>query len=152
MMRWIAITRRLLSAPWRRKTLAAEAALCLLWARLDSLRPASHFLPKLGHQGCDAALATEEQVRDAFEIGQMLSTVSSVVPFRAACLQQALAGRRMLKRRGIPATIHLGLSLSAQDDPDGAAERHALALSVAGDRVINGDGDLEQFAVLGSYS
>lgn len=44
----------------------------------------------------------------AAEIGRTLEAVAKWVPFRAVCLQQALAGHAMLRRRRIPSVLHLG--------------------------------------------
>lgn len=55
------------------------------------------------------------------QIGWAVRSVASIVPFKAMCLQQAIAARRMLARRGIPAILHYG----AGRDESGVLVAHA---------------------------
>ncbi|MEM7188660.1 MAG: lasso peptide biosynthesis B2 protein [Pseudomonadota bacterium] len=141
------------AAPPHRRKLAIEAAWFLTLARIDTLTPAPRYLAKLGTPAKDATDPglTTQQLDQAAEIGQVIEKVADFLPFRALCLQQVLAGRRMLRRRGIPATIHLGLSMGSTDLQQ-FDDRSAHAWMTAGGKVINGDGALEKFAVLQCYS
>src|SRR5260370_32103219 len=47
---------------------------------------------------------------EADEVSRAIARAARHVPFRAACLQQAFAALLMLRRRGLSATIHLGLA------------------------------------------
>src|SRR5207244_2716133 len=47
---------------------------------------------------------------EADAIGRAIARAARHVPFRAVCLQQAFAALLMLRRRGLAATIHLGLA------------------------------------------
>ncbi|WP_156359781.1 lasso peptide biosynthesis B2 protein [Sphingomonas sp. Leaf28] len=47
--------------------------------------------------------------------------VAPWMPFRTLCLQQAIAARTMLARRGINSVLHLGV----RDPTDTALETHA---------------------------
>ena len=66
----------------------------------------------------------------AREIGWAVTATATVMPFTAMCLQQAVAAREMLARRGIAAVIHYG----AGRDAAGQLVAHAW-LDAAGARV-----------------
>jgi len=50
----------------------------------------------------------------AGEIRDAIARAARHVPFRAMCLQQAFAALLMLRRRGLAATVHLGLAHGAE--------------------------------------
>ena len=54
--------------------------------------------------------------------------VASRVPFRARCLQQALALQRMLHRRGQPARLHYGLAMEAELEAHAWVSLHGTIL------------------------
>jgi hypothetical protein len=47
--------------------------------------------------------------REALRVGRAVEGVARVLPWRPACLPQAIATRAMLARRGIPSRSHLGV-------------------------------------------
>lgn len=49
----------------------------------------------------------------AREVGWAVRRMAGYVPFRSVCLQQALAGKAMLRRRDIAAALHLGVVTGA---------------------------------------
>lgn len=134
-------------APWRRRALALEAVWELLRARIDTARPATHYTRHLGDLKGKAVAPDPDQVARAAEIGHMVARVAPWMPVRAVCLQQALAVRRMLRRRGLPAVVHLGLARAPRD-----GQREAHAWVKAGSTVISGDVDLDRFVVVGEFS
>lgn len=149
--------RRFIHAPTDRKLMAAEAVYALVIARLDTLRPATHYTAKLGAPAKDPSDASNvsdpppemKQIRLAAEIGQTVARVASWMPFRALCLQQVLAVRRMMRRRGLTGTIFLGLERE-RDETTGQREAHAWMR--IGDRVVSGDRDLDRYVILGAYT
>jgi hypothetical protein len=54
------------------------------------------------------------------------------MPFRALCLQQALAAHAMLRRRGIASVIHFGTARAGQGLADGHAWLDAAGVRVTG--------------------
>jgi Transglutaminase-like superfamily len=58
----------------------------------------------------------------AVQVSYAIARAARYVPFRAACLQQAFAALLMLRRRGLAATVHLGLAHKVGAD---ALEAHA---------------------------
>ena len=76
---------------------------------------------------------------EAYEVGRAIARAARHVPFRAVCLQQAFGAGLMLRRRGLAATIHLGL---ARESSTGALTAHAWsrcgAVPVTGGEVARG--------------
>jgi hypothetical protein len=77
---------------------------------------------------------------EADRIGWAVGSAARFVP-RANCLPQALAAEAILRRRGHPADLRLGVTRG-----DDGVEAHAWVESYG--RVIVGDGDLDRFEPL----
>ncbi len=113
-----------LRAPEQR--LAAEALLLLAVSRavlaMLPFRLAVRWLGlrlarEIGNEGEDGRAVTPIvlQVRDA------VRRAAGVAPFRAVCLQQAVAAALMLRRRGLAVQVHFGVT----KDADGNLSAHA---------------------------
>jgi len=142
-------------APAMRKRLALEAAWNLLHARILTLRPATVYSPALGTlteidppNGPGPVIGRTE----AEEIGRVVEIVGRCLPFRALCLEQAIAVRRMLTRRGIPAVIYLGIARDQADRARADLEQAAHAWLAVGSQVVSGDGELEKYAVVARFA
>jgi hypothetical protein len=101
----------------RRRALLAEAALCLLVARLELLflsfpRLARRFgtlVPSTDPRAsAPCTTATPDLTHIAEEVGWAVTRAARYVPFMALCLPQAMAAHRMLTRRGIASVMHFG--------------------------------------------
>lgn len=68
----------------------------------------------------------------AREVGWAVRRMAGYVPFRSVCLQQALAGKAMLRRRDIAAALHLGVVTGTA--PGATMKAHAW-LDAAGVKV-----------------
>ena len=144
-------------APVARKGLALEAAWELLRARILTLRPATVYSPALG-----TLVETEPPARpvagpvtgraEAEAIGHVVEVVGRGLPFRTLCLQQAIAVRRMLTRRGIPAVVYLGVARDRADCAQADLGRAAHAWVAVGSRVISGDGVIENYAIVARFA
>ena len=113
--------------PRQEKRLLIEAVLCLFWVRLlFGLVPLSLALRLVGSRPGenDAGLIAEDK---AAAIARALARAARHVPFRARCLQQAFAGFLMLRRRGLKASVHMGV----RREPDSTLAAHAWSLSGA---------------------
>lgn len=139
--------RAFLRASGRRRGVIFEAVWELIRARIDTLRPAEHYTSRLGRLDAEAAEPTDEQAGRAADIGRLVERVARWLPFKTLCLQQAIAVRRMLDRRGVPAVVYLGLAKEAR-----GGQREAHAWVKTGPRVVSGDVDLARFAVVGVFS
>ncbi|HEY4087304.1 MAG TPA: lasso peptide biosynthesis B2 protein [Bryobacteraceae bacterium] len=104
--------------PWSVQVLAVEALVMLAAARiLIRFGSERDLVARIG--GTRVAGAPDEQSLasrgDASEsrglpIGAMLARVARHTWWRSMCLEQALAGRWMLRRRGIPSTMYVGMA------------------------------------------
>lgn len=100
------------------RRLVAEAAAALLVARLRSgLVPFARIARDLGGMVVPGTpsppVALSPAEREAvFTVRWAIGAVAPWMPFRSLCLQQALAGRAMLDRRGIGSVLHLGVDPS----------------------------------------
>ncbi len=150
LIRWIDA---FLRAPMVLKRLALEAAWELLRARLLTLRPATVYSPAFGalveSVPEDGKTSNDAEAR---EIGHVVEVVGRCLPFRARCLQQVIAVRRMLTRRGIPAVVYLGVARDQADRARADLGRAAHAWVSVGSRVINGDGVLEKYAIVARFA
>jgi hypothetical protein len=84
-------------------------------------------------------------------VGWALRTASAHSPWKSACLVQALAGMRMLRRRGIPSTLYLGLARNAsmRNSSDGIA---AHAWLRCGDIIVTGGAGRERFTEISAFN
>jgi hypothetical protein len=111
--------------PWRRflelsphqRLLVLEAAIRLTAARLAILAiPFPRIAKRLGrlnppHPQSNPAPGRET---DALEVAWAIDRAARILPFNLVCLPRALAGYRMLSRRGIPGRLHFGASRSQE--------------------------------------
>jgi hypothetical protein len=118
--------------------LVVEAAASLAAARaMLAVQPFSRVAKQLGTfsapDGLPVASAAGRSLgaaRLARKIGWAVRATAPWMPFRAVCLEQAIAARAMLRRRGIESVLHLGAG------PDGSRMLSAHAwLEAAGIRV-----------------
>jgi hypothetical protein len=101
-----------------RRRMMIEAVLWLTVARIATwFVPFRKIAPTMGTvmtpaQGA-ARMAGEPGSPDAAkvakDIGWVVRRTADYVPFEAVCLQQALAGYWMLRRRGVVSCLHLGV-------------------------------------------
>lgn len=142
----LALARRKLASAWRlggrRGLLVAEASLLLLAARIAvAMLPFRRVARWLGTPVPPSALvapAPRERPDDrATMVSWAVRFAAGRLPVEAVCLPQAMAARAMLRRRGVAATLHLGVwrdhRAAAAIDPD-APPAHAW-LEAAGQRV-----------------
>ena len=113
MWRIVARARRLPRAE-RRMAVEALAALAAVRVAL-ALLPFARVMTLLGLQAraseaATPANATPEGQTLADAIGRAIRRSSRIAPFRAVCLQEALAAAMMLRRRGCPTEVHFGVS------------------------------------------
>ena len=122
---------RFVALPTGEKSLTVEACVYLLVVRLAfALLPLPRALRLFGIAQSETGhgrIAAAEAER----IGRAIGRAARHVPFRAVCLQQAFAALLMLRRRGLAATVHLGL---IRED----SELKAHAWSRCGDVAVTG--------------
>lgn len=147
-----AAIRGFVRAPAPRRWLALEAAGHLVRARFLTLAPPRIYTRALGTLG--AAVGDDQQPPEALaaEIGAMVARVAAVLPFRARCLQQSIAVRRMLLRRGFRVSVYLGVSRSRADRAAPELGRAAHAWVEAGGQVVGGAGELDRYVVVARFA
>ncbi|HYJ81678.1 MAG TPA: lasso peptide biosynthesis B2 protein [Allosphingosinicella sp.] len=123
---WRAAPRRLaglVRRAWPRRGLVAEACVALFVAearlRLSPLkRQGLRDLVPAGVSPAVEPCADEGRAerQAALDVGWAVTRIAAYFPTSAQCLAQALAARAMLRRRGIPSLMHVGVARS-QDVP-----------------------------------
>jgi hypothetical protein len=92
---------------------ALEAAAELTRASLElRLLPSERTIALLGPlQPSDRrdAQVGSAKVREAARVGRTVTRVAGLLPWHPTCLRQALALQRMLRRRSIASSLHLGV-------------------------------------------
>lgn len=136
----------------RRRALLAEAVLGLLAARLAvALMLFSQLRLRFGKMvppsdtgktsdPCDAG-----QAFLAKEVSWAVTRAARYMPFKAACLQQAIAARNMLRRRGIPSVLHFGAGRGETKPLDTHAWLDAAGIEVTGYPVEEGLAEIACF-------
>jgi Transglutaminase-like superfamily/Uncharacterised nucleotidyltransferase len=130
------------------RLLLLEAAVCLAASRLAiSALPFRWLTFALRHRLGETVGEHDAATRDQGErVAQALQRMGRRVPWTGHCLAQALAGKYMLRRRGIASTLHLGVAKDSKTN----LEAHAWLR--VGDVVVAGGQDLERFTLLATYS
>jgi hypothetical protein len=128
----------------RRRTV--EAAFWLLLVRIAF--GALPFRRALGLFRIAPGEAASERVdaSEACEIGRAVERAARHVPFRAVCLQQAFAALLMMRRRGLAASVRLGL---ARDD---GGELKAHAWSHCGELPVTGVAAARGFVAVAAFA
>lgn len=80
-------------------------------------------------------------------VGVAVPRAARHLPWRPVCLPQALAAQLMLRRRGIPATLHLGVAL----DLEPGQKLSAHAWLTAGDMPVVGQRQRHRFTELARF-
>ena len=130
--------------------LTAEIVAELVRARLLTLFSPHRYLPPVRLETV-AAEGDARQVSEAAKIGRLVERFAAWMPFRAVCLQQAVATSRMLLRRRVPAVLCLGVSSDPNHRLVPSEGRAAHAWVCVGDRVVCGGTALQHYAVVGRF-
>ncbi|HYD69827.1 lasso peptide biosynthesis B2 protein [Azospirillum sp.] len=144
---------RFLALPGAERRLLAEAAATLaLASALLALLP---FATAMRLAGLNARTGTAAARQDAPApeagttapaVGAAVARAARHLPFRAVCLQQAIACTLMLRRRALPVTVHFGMAKNAA----GALDAHAW--SVSGGAVVTGAPGRERFTPIAVFA
>ena len=137
---WSNRARRLLS---RDGAQVAEALACLALARIAVIAlPFRLLARRLGvrHAETPALAAADPASR---RVAWAIAAASRRAPWRTECLEQAVAAKAMLRRRGIASTLYLGMARN----PTAA---HAWLR--VGDTNVTGGRDVAQYAVVASFA
>jgi hypothetical protein len=136
---------KFVALPMGEKGRTVEAACYLLAVRLAfGLLPLQRALQLFGivrsETGSGRISAPEADL-----IGRAIARAARNVPFRAVCLQQAFAALLMLRRRGLPATVQLGLLREGD-------ELKAHAWSLCGEVPVTGVVQAKGFTPIAAFA
>jgi len=117
--------RTLTRMSWSDKALAAESLVMLAAARaFVRFTPGKSVISRIGGVSPEtsdggsqepAARGEAGEAGEAAGVGKMLERVSRSTWWRSMCLEKALAGRWMLRRRGIASTMYIGMARKGQE-------------------------------------
>jgi hypothetical protein len=140
--------RKFLALPRADRGCLVEAGLWLGIAQLAILvLPFRWVAPRLGRQMArspEEAGAVSAELLD--RISWAVATASCHLPWDCLCLAQAMAGKAMLKRRGVPSTLYLGLV------KDNGAQLQAHAWLRCGARILTGQRGMAEFTVIATFA
>jgi len=91
------------------------------------------------------AYRASQQATHVRQIGAMVSRIARHVPWTSKCLDQAIAAKIMLARRGIPGTVYFGV----RNGDEGEFKAHAWLRS--GNVVATGGRGHRQYIVINSF-
>jgi len=129
-----------------RLALLAEASVQLLIARVQLKtmpfpKLARHWGPFVppadARAGEGLVAASEDRTALAKKVSDAVQRAARNVPFGAVCLPQAMAARRMLKRRHIASVMHFGAAKGTEKPIDTHAWLDAAGVKVTGYPVAN---------------
>lgn len=144
-MGWLA---RIIELPMDERVRTVEAALCLFTIRLlFAALPFACALRALRIVAGQAAASDATARVEAVRVARAIRRAARHVPFRAACLQQAFAAVLMLRHRGVPATVRLGLAREAS-----LATLRAHAWSCCGETPVTGVELAQDFVPIASFT
>jgi Transglutaminase-like superfamily len=119
-----------------------ELARATLEIRFTASRDTVRLLGLIDRDGDEPAVPIP-QLREARRVGNMVERAARHLPWHPTCLRQALAVKRMLRRRGIPCRLHLGV--------ESASEGVAHAWVTVDDRPVVGRRGHERFVPLAAF-
>lgn len=136
---------------WRDWGTAVEATICLALARLAvRLVRFTTLSPRLGVQMQETPLEDDHELRPVLRrIRWAIGAVSRRVPWRCMCLEQAIASKMMLRRRGIGSTLYLGV---ARDANTSGAQVEAHAWLRCGSYYVTGGETRSRYTVVSTYA
>jgi hypothetical protein len=104
---------------WAHRMRVVEAALQLVRVSVELYRRrAGGTVELLGRvrTDADATMVSAAQLAMASRVGFAVSRAADRLPWHPTCLRQAIAAQRMLRCRGIPARLHLGISTASSSE------------------------------------
>jgi len=140
--------RKFLALSWMERFLLLEAFYYLGWARFTLLTsPFKRIAPNLGKQlkKDEIRSSNTPPIELATQVGWAVDVVSRRTPWESACLAQAMAGKFMLRRRGLSSLLYLG----TKKDEFGEFVAHAWLQN--GNKILLGGGGVESFVILSAF-
>ncbi|MEK3796893.1 lasso peptide biosynthesis B2 protein [Peribacillus sp. FSL H8-0477] len=128
------------------KRLMVEAFVTLAWARYRKSKVFAKIAPSLGEQMAETTYLENTQNRVILRnVSNAIHMMSLFTFWESECLVKAIAGMKMLEKRGIESTLYLG---TAKDQMGLIA--HAWLRS--GSFYISGSDGMERFTVVAKFA
>ncbi|WP_216829023.1 lasso peptide biosynthesis B2 protein [Alkalihalobacterium elongatum] len=132
---------------FRTKLMFLEAYLYLGWGRFLKVLPFSKVAPSLGEPMQETSRKFLEHEKKALaEVSKAIHIMSKYTFWESQCLVKAIAGMKMLERRGIESTLYLGTAKNEQ----GLLIAHAWLRS--GPYYVSGAEEMEKFTVVSIFA
>lgn len=131
--------------PEQRELAVASFLLLAFWRPVVVWIPLRFWSGRLGDPGGGVAEGGDQRLAEA--VGRAVNGVAARVPWRANCLNRALAAASMLRAREVPHTLSLGVR---RTNLNMGLEAHAW-LQVGG-RFVTGEGEQHTFHLLSRYN
>lgn len=129
------------------KLLFLEAFIYLGWARILKILPFSKVFPSLGQQMEETSLSPIDANKVTLQkVSQAINLMSRYTFWESQCLVKAIAGMKMLEKRGVESTLYLGTA----KDEQGKLIAHAWLRS--GPFYISGSEGMEKFTVVSKFA
>ncbi len=123
-----------------------EALVWLVLARMAILViPFRRMAPFLGQTMVETPFDASPQPTLPVQISWAVRTAGRHTPWESTCLARAMAAKMMLKGRGLPSTLYLGLA------KNGVQDLNAHAWLRCGDRILTGSRTYRQFTVIATF-
>ncbi|MBT2289672.1 lasso peptide biosynthesis B2 protein [Paenibacillus albidus] len=124
-----------------------EALLSLCRARIQLLFPFARTAPQLGLKSLETAEVTRDSDLPRIQqITRAIRIISRYTPWKSTCMVRAVAGLKMLEKRGIECTLYLGVA----KDKHGKMVAHAWLRS--GSCYVSGDDAMQGFVVVEKFA
>ncbi|WP_078428888.1 lasso peptide biosynthesis B2 protein [Alkalihalobacterium alkalinitrilicum] len=132
---------------FKMKLMCIEAYFYLGWARFLKLLPFSKVAPSLGQKMEETTITPiVEDKKTLRNVSQAIHMMSRYTFWESQCLVKAIAGMKMLEKRGIESTLYLGTA----KDENGKLIAHAWLRS--GPYFISGAEGMEKFTVVSKFA
>lgn len=145
------IGRRLAALSWAERLLLIEAAGWLALARLAVvLLPFRVTSRRLGTHMAETSAADVPGAETSLRrVAWAIGAVARRTPWRSKCLEQAIAAKAMLRARGLPSTMYVGLARSpAAEWP--SIDAHAWVR--CGSVNVTGGSRVDRYAVVSTFA
>ena len=147
MWRKLTAVGKLFQIPWRDRLLLFEAVVVLALARLATwLLPFRWLAPFLGRKMAESPETDPTDVEPVRRIEWAVSVARRYGPWGQWCLAEAIAGKALLRRRGLTSTLYLGVLKG----DDGELEAHAWLR--CGSRILIGESAIRGHAVIAKFA
>jgi hypothetical protein len=127
--------------------LIPEALWRLMLVRIQLLFPFAKVAPQLGVQSRETSTVSQDtDIPRIQQVTKAIRVISRYTPWKSTCMVRAVAGLKMLEKRGIESTLYMGVAR----DKQGQMIAHAWLRS--GAQYVSGDDVMQNFVVVKKFA